>query len=291
MAEFIYEPFADTEEYRRVNETIIQQWIHTIVEAGTKQIGRVLDLATGVGTMVQIFLDNLPDGWKQPAITCVDQSHEALEIAGERLRPRVASLELVQSSIEDMDVPENSVDLAMWGNGIHYLDEETQERALRNVRRALKPGGWFFFNSAFSAESRPPESMPFYRAQIANAVRTLRELGAKRDKQERPNASTFQDRDHYQLLLQRVGFAVRDLHKVAARLYKSAWENISGFSQYAAGALHGYRPDIAAKALREAVGPSLEQHGLRDENGNLYIPRDWLSAAARLDEGPRASQA
>jgi hypothetical protein len=181
-----------------------------------------------------------------------------------------------------MKLEENSVDVAMWGNGIHYLGPEAQEQALATVRHALKPGGWFFFNSAFTAESRPPESLPFYKAQIANAVRRLKELGATREKKERPNAGVFQDRGYYQRLLQNVGFAVQDLRKEAARLYKSAWENISGFSQYAAGALHGYQPEVAAKALREAVSPSLEKYGVRDTNNRLYIPRDWLAAAARV---------
>lgn len=282
MAEYVYEPFADTEEYRQVNEAIIQRWIQTLLDAGTKQIDRLMDLATGVGTMVQIFLDNLPEHWKQPQVICVDASAEALDQAKKRLSPRVQDIEFVHSNVEDMDVDENSVDVAMWGNGIHYLSPEAQEQALSNIRRALKPSGWFFFNSAFTAESRPPESLPFYKAQIANAVRTLKELGATREKKGRPNAGNFQDRGYYQRLLQNVGFAVQDLRKEAARLYNSAWENISGFSQYAAGALHGYQPEIAAKALREAVTPSLEKHGVRDENNKLYIPRDWLAAAARV---------
>ncbi len=285
---YVYEPFADTEDYNRVNEAIIRKWIQQIVDAGTKPINRFLDLATGVGTMVQIVLDNLPKHWKQPAVTCVDASEEALEQTKRRLSPRVENLELVHSTIEDMGIEESSVDIAMWGNGIHYLDHDSQERALHNVRRSLKPGGWFFFNSAFYAESRPPESLPFYKAQIANAVRKLKELGITREKKERPNASSFESQSYYQQLLQQVGFAVRDLRAEAARLYKSAWENISGFSQYAAGALHGYQPDVAAKVLREAVGPCLERHGIPDENNALYIPRNWLAAAAQV-ANPRSS--
>ncbi|MGM0675228.1 MAG: class I SAM-dependent methyltransferase [Spirochaetota bacterium] len=282
MAEYVYEPFADTEEYRDVNTTIVKEWIQMMVDAGARHIDRLVDLATGVGTMVEIFLDNLPSDWKQPTVTCVDKSPEALEQTRKRLGDRVERLELIESPIEDLDLPENSADVAMWGNGIHYLTQESQEKALLRVRRVLTPNGWLLFNSAFYADSRPEETLPFYRAQISNAVRKLRSLGVGRqDKTGRPQAGTFPDQAHYQWLLQQAGFGVEEMKKVVARLYKSAWENISGFSQYAAGALHGYQTDIAAKVLREAVEPSLEQHGFRDEQNRLYIPRNWLAAAAR----------
>lgn len=285
MSEYMYEPFADSEEYKQVNDAIIRRWIRLVADAGTAQIDRLLDLATGVGTMVDVFLKNLPTGWKEPQVICVDQSAEALEQAERRLKNKVEELQLEQGLIEALDLPENSVDVAMWGNGIHYLNEEAQFNALTSVRRVLKPGGWFFFNSAFYAGSRPEETLPFYRAQIGKAVRRLKALGVRRDvKEGRVEASHFLDQAHYQNLLEQTGFAVQEMKKVAARLYKSAWESISGFSQYAAGALHGYPVDAAAEVLSEAVGPSLEEHGMRDDQGRLYIPRNWLSATARAEK-------
>jgi ubiquinone/menaquinone biosynthesis C-methylase UbiE len=285
MSEYIYEPFAESEGYKKVNEAIIRRWIRMITESGTRQIDRLLDLATGVGTMVELFLKNLPQGWNEPQVICLDQSAEALEQAERRLKENVGDLQLKQGLIEELDLPEESVDVAMWGNGIHYLDENAQFGALSSVRRVLKPGGWFFFNSAFYAGSRPEETLPFYRAQIGKAVRKLKALGVRRDAKEgRVEASNFLDQAHYQNLLEQTGFTVEEMKKVAARLYKSAWESISGFSQYAAGALHGYPVDVAAEVLSEAVGPSLEEHGSPDENGELYIPRNWLSAAARVEK-------
>lgn len=285
MSEYVYEPFADSAEYRTVNREIIRRWIKLISDAGTRQIDRLLDLATGVGTMVDVFLEYLPPEWRQPQVCCVDLSKEALEQSRARLQDKVEALELIQSPIEELDLPENSVDVAMWGNGIHYLDEAAQKKALNRIRSILKPGGWFFFNSAFYAESRPEDTLPFYRAQIAKAVRKLKSLGVRRDAKEgRVQASNFLDQAYYQNLLQQTGFAVEEMKKVAARLYKSAWESISGFSQYAAGALHGYPVDVAAEVLSDAVGPSLEEHGVTDEKGQLYIPRNWLSAAARVEK-------
>lgn len=283
MPEYQFEPFADTEEYRQVNTAIVRRWIEVLRDAGVRQIGRLLDIATGVGTMVELFLANLPRGWQEPTVVCVDANPEALEQTRTRLEDRVAGLECVESRAEEMELVPRSIDVAVWGNGIHYLDGEAQEKALSRVARALKPGGWFLFNSAFYAESRPADTIPFYRAQIGHAVRRLKALGVRREeKSAHAQAGTFPDQNHYQVLLEQAGFAVWEMKKFAGRLYQGAWESISGFSQYAAGALHGYPVDVAAKVLREAVEPSLEQHGFRDENDRLYIPRNWLAAAARV---------
>ncbi len=282
-SEYVYEPFADTEEYQAVNQAIVRRWVEVMVENGTQKVDRLIDVATGVATMTKLFVRNLPKGWSPPSVVCVDQSQEALEQAEKRLQGVVPSVELVHAPIEELQLSENTADVAMWGNGIHYLDSEQQRRAVENIRRLLRPGGWFCFNSAFLEESRPPETLSFYRAQVAKAVRALRSLGIKRDKRTDPvAASTFQPQEHYEKLLQQAGFSVQEMKRIAARLYQTAWEHISGFSQYAAGALHGYRPDVAAKAMRDAVESSLEEYGLRDENGKLYIPRYWLEAIARI---------
>ena len=280
--EFLYEPFAETAEYRTVNGTIVRAWIDSMVEKGSKEVGRLLDIATGVGTMVQIFLENLPKQWKQPTVLCLDQSQEALQQAKASLESQVENLELVLSRAEELKLPANSVDVAIWGNGIHYLASEAQEKALQAIKKVLKKGGWLCFNSAFYAESRPPETLPFYRAQIKHAVEYLHTRGLGRDRSEaRPVASAFLPKVHYEDLLPKVGFKIEEVREVAMRVKKTAWEHISSFQQYAAGALHGYRADVAAEAMRESVLPALEEHGSRDEHGNLSIPRNWLAISAR----------
>lgn len=280
--EFLYEPFAETAEYRTVNGTIVREWIDSMVEKGSKEVGHLLDIATGVGTMVQIFLENLPKHWKQPTVLCLDQSQEALQQAKASLESQVENLEMLLSKAEDLNLPANSVDVAMWGNGIHYLASEAQEKAVRAIKKVLKKGGWLCFNSAFYAESRPPETLPFYRAQVKHAVEYLHARGLGRDRSEsRPVASAFLPKVHYEDLLHKAGFKIEEVKEVAMGVKRTAWEHISSFQQYAAGALHGYRADVAAEAMRESVLPALEEHGSRDDDGNLAISRNWLAISAR----------
>ncbi len=279
---YTYEPFAQTAEYLTVNAAIVRGWVDVMMQRGNKQVERLLDVATGVGTMLELFAENAPKQWDNLSAVCVDMSAEALKQASARLSRVVSDLELIHSKAEEMNLPEKSVDVVVWGNGIHYLDPKGQEQALAAIKRALKPGGWFCFNSAFYAESRPPETLPFYLLQVRKAVSYLRSMGIQRQEREaRVEASNFLPRSHYEELLKRLGFTVEEVREVPVRIYKTAWEQISSFHQYAAGALHGYNPDAAVEAMRQAVGPALEAHGQKDENNNLYIQRNWLSVIAR----------
>ncbi len=279
--EFVYEPFADTEEYNLVNADLIGTWIESLKERGHEGVGRLLDIATGVGTMAKLFLDNIPPHWSIPTVICLDQSKEALEQTKRNLQGKTTNVEFMHSRAQDMDLPENSIDVALWGNGIHYLDADEQEETLTKVKRALKSGGWLFFNSAFYAESRPPETIAFYRAQVRRAVEYLKSKGINRDRMDaRPSASNFFAKEYYEDLVKKVGFSLEDVREKVVRLSGAAMEHISAFQQYAAGALHGYNPPAAAEAMKASVAPAMEQHGEPDANGILAVRRNWLSISA-----------
>jgi len=273
-----YEPFADTEEYKQVNEDIIRSWVDIMRRKSSNGIDAILDIATGAGTMVQIVFDNLPDKWKKAAVLCLDQSGEALQLARSNLGKTVEKLKLVHSSVEDMDVPDQSIDVAVWGNGIHYLSEHAQLESIKRIKKALKPGGLFFFNTAFYEEARPSDTLPFYRTQVKNAVQYLRDRGISRKKDDsRTQASKFLPRSYYEDMVKEAGFKLIEAKEFAVEMKREAWEYISSFQQYAAGALRGYPVDDAVKAMNAAVQPALEQHGERDKDGNLYITRKWLA--------------
>ncbi len=78
---FDFEPFSETEEYRKVNGDIIDSWIETMLQAGMNSLDRVLDIATGAGTMVQLFFDHLPANCKRSLEVCLDQSSDAHKLA------------------------------------------------------------------------------------------------------------------------------------------------------------------------------------------------------------------
>lgn len=282
--EYNFEPFADTEEYRDVNRKIIVSWIASLVDAGAERVERLLDIATGIGTMVQLFVEELPSDWEPPEVVCLDKSGGALDQARERLNSAVKSLSSVHAPVQEMGSLEEKANVALWGNGIHNLSEEDQIEAVARIARNLEEGGWFFFNTAFYEGARPEDTKSFYRYKVKRAVKFLRERGIERSKsKKRAEASKFLPISHYRELVDRAGLKVYEVEELTAPLYREAWEYISGFKNYAVGALHGYPVDEAQNALKNAVAPALEKYGKEDEEGNLYVPRKWLRVSSRLE--------
>lgn len=280
---FDFEPFAKTREYLKVNADIVTTWIDTMLKNGISGIDSLLDIATGSGTMSQLILARLPQHWENFVLTCLDQSEEALSLAKLELVNKVKNLRLVHSPIQEMKLPDSSIHVAIWGNGIHYLTEEAQRKSIMRIKHALKPGGWFFFNTAFYEGARPIDTLPFYRAQVKKAVQLMREKSIDRNRMEsRPEASKFLPRSYYEKLVEEASFKIIDTKEFSVNLYKKAWEHISSFRQYAAGALHGYAPQEAAMAMKNAVAIALANYGQRDEKQESYIPRKWLAISARL---------
>ena len=281
--DYNYEPFANTAEYRDINRKIIVCWIGAMVDAGVEKVERLLDIATGIGTMVQLFLEELPSDWEQPRVTCLDKSEGALRQARGKLEPLVKSLSSIHSPIEKMELLEEKVNVVLWGNGIHNLSVEDQREAVKRITSNMKDDGWFFFNTAFYEGARPEGTKSFYRYQVKQAVKYLRDKGVERDRdRKKAEASKFHPRSHYHDLVERAGLSLQEMEELTAPLYQEAWEYISGFKNYASGALHGYPVEEAQVALQDAVAPALEKYGVEDEDGRLYVPRKWLRVSARL---------
>ncbi len=279
---YVYEPFAETDEYKQVNDEIIGEWVSTMIERGTERVDRVMDIATGVGTMVQLFVSKLPKQFNYSEIVCLDQSAEALKRAAEKLENTVSKISLVEAKVQDAKIKKGSVDIVIWGNGIHYLSPEEQNESLVNIRRGMKDGGWLFFNTAFYEESRPQDTLSFYRTQVKNAVKSLRARGIRREKEHsRAEAANFHPRDHYENLVLSAGFKLVEAKEYGANLSKEAWEYISAFQQYASGALGGYPIEEASIAMRDAVTPAILEHGNDNGDGKFFVTRNWLSICAR----------
>ncbi len=281
--EYDFEPFAKTKDYLKVNRKIVKRWTETMFKKNEGDIDRILDIATGTGTMVELLFSFLPSKFNRTNVICLDKSAEALDSAERNLLGKVQNLELIQAPIEDAKLSPRSVDIAIWGNGIHYLSEEGQKNSIRNISRVLKPNGWFFFNTSFYDGARPTETLPFYRAQVKKAVEYLRSRDIRRDKKDsRPEASKFHTKLYYEELLALANFKIIESKEFSVDLYKRSWEQISSFGQYAAGALHGYKISDAAIAMKKAVKHALEHHGQHDGLNGRYIRRNWLAISARV---------
>jgi len=96
---------------------------------------RILDVGCGPGFYVQELLDEVgPAG----SIVGVDASADMLAVAGRRCEGW-ANVDFRQADATDLPVGEAEFDAALSVQVLEYVDDAT--RALRELHRALKPGG------------------------------------------------------------------------------------------------------------------------------------------------------
>lgn len=271
---FSFEPFAETAEYLAVNRAALSNLARYI--SGT--VRRMLDLATGVGTMVQLGREQIP-ALREAVVVCVDASREAI-VAGRRRLGAEPNVHWVEAFAQYLPL-KGPFELTTFGNGIHNLSHEDKLSALKEVYRVSGPGGLLFFNSAFYEGTVVEGTEAFYRAKILRAVAELKQLGVPRAKEGRAEARNWLKPEEYAELVRAAGFEIVYLGQREVRIYREGWQLICEYADYAAGALHGYPVDIAAKVLSRAVVSVLDELGIPDEQGQRYIPRRWLEVIAR----------
>jgi ubiquinone/menaquinone biosynthesis C-methylase UbiE len=85
-------------------------------------------------------------------IRAIDVSSKMLEIARAKAdRGNVGNVTFEQSAIEDISVPDRSLDVVLGLSILHLLEDK--ERAIAKVHRMLKPGGVFVTSTICIADS------------------------------------------------------------------------------------------------------------------------------------------
>ncbi len=112
---------------------LFEQWAERICDAGgIKQGDRVLDVACGTGVVARKALPRaMPGGW----VTGLDRNELMLEVA-RRLAPDV---EWRPGMAETLPYADGSFDVVLSQFGLMFFEDRA--RALREMRRVLKPGG------------------------------------------------------------------------------------------------------------------------------------------------------
>jgi len=277
---YSFEPFADMREYKEeANRAAIRDLVSHL--SIPKQGWVVLDVASGVGTIIELLWQELLAGLNRGTIVGVDLAEGAIHLATERLRD--AAPNLVQSVAQHLPIAHRAAHLVTAGNMIHNLGLEDKKRFLGEAFRVLKPGGTLWCSTTFYAGAVPEGNAVRYNsATISTAVRLIQTITPPvvRHREARPEARNWLSIDEYQQLIAGAGFVVRKAVERTINVYIDTWKAICGYSEYAAGALHGYPVDVACEVLPRAAEIAMEQHGILDERGQRYIPRRWFELVA-----------
>jgi len=100
---------------------------------------RVLELGCGTGNLTSA----ISKYWPQAEITAVDMVSEMLEETRHKLAPK--TIQLMQSSFQDLDFPPAQFDVILSSLALHHLPDSEKWPFFQKCYTWLKPGGYFVF--------------------------------------------------------------------------------------------------------------------------------------------------
>jgi len=111
-----------------------------LIERANIQPGqRVLDLGCGTGTLAVMLKRSSPEA----QVTGLDADEQVLAIARTKAERSNVQIKLDHGLAYELPYPDGSFDVVLSSFVIHHLNSSDKLRAFQEVRRVLRPGGWF----------------------------------------------------------------------------------------------------------------------------------------------------
>lgn len=281
-----YEPFSKEPEYIQANREFIQTMDLTSSE-------RILDLACGTGTMIDLIIEVRP----RAQILGLDISNESLLLAQMHFKEisllsqfnvdvknSWTKLLFIHGTADILPFQDLSFDAVIMGNSIHLLSDE--EKLLAEVYRVLRPGGSFSFNSSFYAGTMPKGTEKFHHEWVKKALSYLmnkdkemqeRGLGGiqrKRGTTHRAFSKRWPSIDDWTRMLNGHGFEVENIYERPVFMNQRCFETIGAYAGLASVLFSGYPVHFASEALQETAGTALSAVDME------VVPRLWLEVTA-----------
>jgi ubiquinone/menaquinone biosynthesis C-methylase UbiE len=266
-----FDPFAKEPAYIHVNELLIDRVMKHL--AGTRTI-RLLELAAGTGLPTALMYQRAKEAGVKLFATLLDLDLPALYQA--KIEVDQDNATYIYGNAAMLPFGSEGYDAVFFANGLHLLDAEAKQMALRESHRVLKPGGLFAMNTTFYDGAYPEESKPFYGRWIRRSIVEINQRLPHREKGEKVQAMDFLTADDYRGLLNDAGFRILESRERRVMLSQAAVRAISSYKDFAMGALHATEQDAedAAKALQATVKQTFHDLQMR------YLPRTWLEIVA-----------
>jgi len=259
---FSFEAFTRHPFFTEVNRWIVER----VVCPGRRKI---VDLGCGPGAVTKLILERLGDA-RNAEVIGIDPSPSALTKARTAIHSRI--VEFIEGSAEWVSRLVSSADVVVFLNAIHLVRDKAQ--VIAEIRKTLKPGGVFAFNTTFFNGAYVEGTSAFWRRWIVRAVQVVRERGMDVRHSAHAVAREFLTADQYADLCVQAGFARPSVEFVRIEMTPESLEDIGRFSLFIEGALPGVPLEQGADALKEGLRRA------REETGIANVPRNWLECVA-----------
>jgi SAM-dependent methyltransferase len=175
-------------------------------------------------------------------------------------------------------------DACVMGNAIHILRDAPA--LLAGIRRVLRPGALFAFNSSFYAGTFVPGTERFYHEWVKEALacvqrrdRALREAGSpgiprRREARGGAFSNRWRSAEEWITAMEAQGLRQARVRERTVVMTRTSFEMVGAYAGMAEVLLSGYPVEEASAALQIAAGPALERFGAAE------IPRNWLEIQA-----------
>lgn len=260
--QFSFEAFTRHPFFTDVNRWIVER----VICPGRRKI---VDLGCGPGAVTKLILERLDDT-RNAEVIGIDPSPSALSRARAAIHSKV--VQFIEGSAEWVSRLVSSADAIVFLNAIHLVPDKAQ--VIGEIRKALKTGGVFAFNTTFFNGAYVEGTAAFWRRWVVRAVQVLRERGLEVQHSAHAVARRFLSADEYADLCVQAGFNRPAVELVRIEMPPESLEDIGRFSLFIEGALPGVPLEEGASALKEGLRRTMDETGIRT------IQRNWLEGVA-----------
>lgn len=260
---FSFEAFTRHPFFTEVNRWIVER----VISPGRR---RIVDLGCGPGAVTKLILERLGCDARDAEVIGIDPSPSALKKA--RAAIQTKWVKFVEGSAEWVSRLVSSADAVVFLNAIHLVPDKAQ--VIAEIRKTLKPGGVFAFNTTFFNGAYVEGTSGFWRRWILRAVQVLRERGLEVKHSAHAVAREFLTAEQYAALCVHAGFAPPTVELMRVEMTPESISDIGRFSLFIEGALPGVPLPEASEALEQGLRRAL------DETGLATVPRNWLECVA-----------
>ncbi len=262
---FTLDKFAQHPFYQEVNRRLVAL---TNLRAGQC----IVDLGAGTGAVTRLLVEQVDGGASE--VIAIEPSDSAMEVAKRNLENiGGAVVRFVQGGAEKLSQLVNRpADAVFFCNAIHLVPEK--EAVLREIRKTLREGGTFSFNTSFYHGAEPQESEQFYRRWMMKTLRVLKSRYGIMPDRTKVEARRQLTEAEYVQLLEENGFQVREKEVMTVQMTLGGFEAISEYSLWIEGVLPGVPLETGRDSLIEGAREAFRELGLKSS------PRNWLLVVA-----------